>query len=290
MKKKLKSTLGKWSLLLLLAAYTVVIASWAIDKSCAERCAGVQVQVENNGPFSSSISSRSVCDELGRVGRSPGSYPLRSINTDSLERMLSRVNNFEQVECFINSAGKLEVDIIPMMPVARIFTSKGDSYYINCDGKRIDARYRYYADVPVVYGDFSEKRPATLVLPLVKKISSDSVAKSLVSMIEYRSPSNIFIIPRIRGHVVNLGDTSRLDEKFANLLLFYRKVMPYCGWNKYDTLSVKFRGQVVATRRDKSLASHAPQFSDEEDVEEIALQQQDFSTPASPETEPVETR
>ena len=35
---------------------------------------------------------------------------------------------------------------------------------------------------------------------------------------------------------------------------FYRYVAPVKGWEKYDTISVAWRRQVVATRRDKTVA------------------------------------
>ena len=62
---------------------------------------------------------------------------------------------------------------------------------------------------------------------------------------------NIIIIPTVVGHVVNFGDTSMVDDKFLRLRTFYRKVLPTVGWQHYDTIAVKWRGQVVATRRHK---------------------------------------
>jgi hypothetical protein len=36
-------------------------------------------------------------------------------------------------------------------------------------------------------------------------------------------------------------------------MLFYREVMPKRGWNTFDTISVKWNHQVVATRRTKAV-------------------------------------
>ena len=64
--------------------------------------------------------------------------------------------------------------------------------------------------------------------------------------------------------------------------------MPYCGWETYDTISVKYRGQVVATRRDKTPRRHAPELEEQEDVEEQALQLGDITSTGEVETEPVQ--
>ena len=47
--------------------------------------------------------------------------------------------------------------------------------------------------------------------------------------------------------------------------------MPFKGWNYYDTISVKFRGQIVATRRDKKPLYPFEPIVEEEDPEAASL-------------------
>lgn len=138
-----------------------------------------------------------------------------------------------------------------MRPVARVFDGNR-SYYINKDGKRISANARYHVDVPVIEGrlDRMKLRPESY-LPLVRHISDDPGWNALVSAIKIDTPRDIMLVPVIHGHVINLGDTSGYVEKLDRLKKFYREVMPEKGWNYYDTVSVKWRGQVVATRAQK---------------------------------------
>jgi len=53
--------------------------------------------------------------------------------------------------------------------------------------------------------------------------------------------------------VVNIGNADGFDNKFAKLKLFYSEVLPKRGWNTYDTISVKWNHQIVATRRVKAV-------------------------------------
>lgn len=281
MKKKSRQTLLKWACLVALLVYVGWAAVWAMGKGSEQRCCGIDVTVESNGPIAAGMSAESVKSELGLLAQNYSKYPVSKINIDSLERKLSKVNNFEHVECYFNSKGMLCVDVVPMIPVARIF-SKNESYYINRDGKRIDARPEYYADVPVVYGNFTASVPAKSVLPVVDYIDSDLLLSDLVTMIVYRSPSNIMIVPRIKGHIVNIGDANNLKDKFENLLAIYRKVLPVKGWDYYDTISVKFSGQVVCTRRDKTLPDHGSGLADEEEELESEVPLEGFA-PASAE-------
>ncbi len=90
-------------------------------------------------------------------------------------------------------------------------------------------------------------------------------------MFEAKDADDILLIPRVAGHVINFGDASGLERKRRALMAIYRNVMPYKGWEEYDTISVKFRGQVVATRRDKSAAAHSAVLTEEADLEEASL-------------------
>lgn len=265
--------LYKWLILIGLLAYAVLVSAWAGSHVRGLYCTGIDVDIlpaaEGAHNF---LKPEAVLNELGALAHDYSSTPLWSIDTDSLERSLNRVNNFEHVEVVRTTSGKLLITVLPMVPEARIYTPAG-SYYINKEGKRMDAKADFYVNLPVVRGNFTNSMPAVGVLPVVRYIRNDSFLSDLVTMIDYKSPENILLVPRIRGHVVNLGDTTDLPEKFAKLMLMYRKVMPHKGWNTYDTISVKFKGQIVATRADKSMRRHNNvDDSLEEDIEDAAVQ------------------
>jgi hypothetical protein len=107
---------------------------------------------------------------------------------------------------------------------------------------------------------------------LLDYIAADQGLDALVSTVKQERNGNITIIPSIRGHVINFGDTSMLADKFARLRTFYREVMPVRGWETYDTLAVKWRGRIVATRRNKALGqsllvANNEEFDDIDDME-----------------------
>lgn len=187
----------------------------------------------------------------------------KDVDLNSIESALRASDRIERVNVALLNNGTLAIDVVPMVPVARVFDVSG-SYYINTEGKRISADPRYHVDVPVVVGEFSEKYPPARLLPLLSHIAANPVLDALVSTVKQEADGNILIIPTIRGHVINFGDTSLVDNKFDRLRRFYRKVMPVRGWETYDTLAVKWRGQVVATRRNKTLAATSMPVEDED--------------------------
>lgn len=263
------SKIIKTVILTLLTAYATVIAVWANQVASRHVCTGITIEVDGSAAMDSVIK-HGVQEELRRYPQRLVGTPLHSLNTAAIEKYLSRSNNFESVNCMISSRGQLVVSIVPLIPVMRVFYGD-NSYYINKEGKHIVSNADFFSDVPVVTGRFSRSFSPKDILPLVNYVSKDPMLSELVSMISADSKHNLMLIPRIRGHVVNFGDTTRLDEKKRMLALFYRNVMPYKGWEEYDTISVKYRGQIVATRRDKAKLNHAEEYEEEIDLEEATL-------------------
>lgn len=256
-------------LLILLMVYCVGMTVWAKGEAMRHTCVGIEVEVEGARQLDT-IIRKGVREELRHYPGKIVGTPLHQLNTSKIEKYLSGLSNFESVECIITSDGRLLVNIVPLIPVMRVFY-KDNSYYINKDGKHIESKAEFFSDVPVVEGEFSRNFTPRDILPLVRYIESDKDLRNLVSMVVARDASNLMIVPKVKGHIVNFGDTTRLPEKWQALRLFYHKVMPYKGWEEYDTISVKYRGQIVATRRDKTKLNHGEDYHEEEDLEEGTL-------------------
>ncbi len=265
----MRKTIFKWLILTSLFAYIACMTIWARGEAAKLRCTGIEVKIESAGK-AESVTVNGVREELAKFPKKIVGTPVNALNTREIEHYLSAYSNFEDVECSISTAGKLKVEIIPMIPELRVFEGES-SYYINKDGKRIESKPNFFVDVPVVTGNFTPSFTPRNLIGLSRFIQSDPVMRHLVGMIEVRDPDNIILVPRIHGHVINFGDTANMVEKRQALLTMYRKVMPYKGWNMYDTISVKFRHQIVATRRDKTRNLHSLPVEEEVDPEEATL-------------------
>lgn len=263
------NTIFKWVCLVLLIGYSAWITIWAHEEASRHVCKGISVVVDAPAPIDS-IVGRGVVEELSRYPSKIKGVPIDQINTREIEDYLGALSTFESVNCVVTAAGELQVHVVPMVPVMRVFFAD-NSYYINKDGKHIASNAEFFSDVPVVTGDFTHEFQPHHILPLVRFISEDPMMRDLTSMIVARDSRNLIIVPPITGHVVNFGDTTRLAEKRDALKLFYRKVMPYKGWEQYDTISVKFKGQIVATRRDKTKLNVTEDPIEEVDLEEGTL-------------------
>lgn len=240
---------------IILALYLLVALTVAGREPDTDVCSGVNIEVldpDGTPDPTHFVTAAELARELDNLPDHARGLPMTGINTHALRERLLQLDKIEDAEVTRYTDGSIRIKAYPMVPVARIFD--GDrSYYVNRIGKRITASARYHKSVPVIQGRFDPSdtlfTPLSL-MPLIDYIAADSVWNSYISMIQVKSPRDIILIPVIRDHVINIGSPTDFDSKFTRLRRFYAEVLPHQGWEKYDTISLKWRGQIVATKRD----------------------------------------
>ena len=248
-------TILRISLIAGLVIYMVIALGFTSRLADSRLCRGMELCLIDDS-HTGFVRPEELIRELGHLHSSAPGHLLSTFPLDSVERLLAANDKIESAEAVILTNDTVRVTVRTLVPVARVFD--GDrSYYINRDGKTISADARYHMDVPVISGRFTRDGiDPTAVLPLVDYIEAHPEWRELISMIRVSNLNNIYIIPAIRGQVIKLGTIDALDDKFARIDRFYRRVLPYKGWNYYDTISVKWAGQVVASRCDKRHNDH----------------------------------
>lgn len=266
---------------ILLGLYLVIACLWANFRANNELCSGLENdRVEVVDPIHSGfISSEELTAEImPRLGDLK-SRRLSDIGLDSIRTYLIGLDKIETAEVMRLNNDRLRIKVVPMLPIARVWPAAGPSYYVNREGKRILAGPKYHIDVPQITGDY----PAEKLIPLLDYLRENPESEQLITMISARDSCNIFLIPAIRGHVVNLGSITNIDDKFQRLERFYAEVLPHKGWDHYDTISLKWDRQIVATRRHGKLPDLTVPI-----ISELENEGPDLETISAPEAEKPE--
>lgn len=100
------------------------------------------------------------------------------------------------------------------------------------------------------YEDFSK------LINFVNYIENDSFWCAEIVQIEASTMSSgdleLVLIPRTGSHVVEfgqVGDEAQIESKLNKLLAFYQNGLTKLGWDMFSTISVRYEGQVVCTKR-----------------------------------------
>lgn len=255
---------------IMLAIYLAIAFVVTAGESDSEICKAMTINIEGTDGARRFVTAEELSHELDDLPTRAKGLAMANINTHQLRTKLLAMDKIEDVSVLRYTDGTIRISALPIVPVARVFDGK-DSYYINRAGKRVKASARYRRNVPVISGHFPDADTTAMqvtdLLPLIDRIYSDSLWAGYISMIEVKSPNDVILVPAIREHVINIGAPTEIDDKLSRLQTFYTEVLPHQGWNKYDTLSVKWHGQLVATKRQRQVKTlPVSQFDEDESI------------------------
>ena len=113
----------------------------------------------------------------------------------------------------------------------------------------------YKVDPKVRVTDWASKNknePQPLACRLfnfAKYINNDKFWKAQISQVYVVDQNNIELIPRVGPHTILLGSLDDYELKMEKLKLFYEQALTEEGWNKYKQINLKYRNQIVCTKR-----------------------------------------
>ncbi|MDZ4809813.1 MAG: cell division protein FtsQ/DivIB [Bacteroidota bacterium] len=181
--------------------------------------------------------------------------PIASFNLHELEQMLEHNTWIDEAELYFDNRNVLHISVTEKEPVARVFTTTGNSFYIDSLGRKMPLSDKLSARVPVFTG-FPEKKKLSasdsVLLNDIRVTSNfiinDSFWMSQVSQIDITPERNFEMVPVVGNHLVKLGNGENIDKKFHRLMVFYKQVLSKTGFDKYKVIDVQYKGQVVASK------------------------------------------
>ncbi len=257
-KKRYNSTkiLGNilWTLL---GLATIVLLGAAISLRNHKRCKGVNINISGiqNNFF---IDKKEIRDLLEKLcNGTPVGKTLSSFNLASIEKTIQKNEWIKNAELFFDNNKVLRVEVIEREPVARIFTKGGTSFYLDSTLATLPLSDKSSARVPV-FSNFPSQ-PNTLtkadsnLLSGINKISTyilkDSFWMAQIDQVDITSDRTFDMVPKVGNQIIVFGNADNYEEKFNELLTFYKQVASKVGWNKYSKINVQYKGQVVAVKR-----------------------------------------
>jgi cell division protein FtsQ len=181
---------------------------------------------------------------------------IKEIDLKKLEQLLRENVWVRKAEMWFDNRNILHVEVYEREPIARIFTTTGNSFYIDSTEKKLPLSDKLSARVPVFTG-FIEKKifsaKDSFLLDDVRNIATyiknDPFWMSQVAQVDITADKCFELSPVVGDHLIKVGDGKDLEKKFNRLMIFYKQVLAQKGFDAYSTIDVQYSGQVVGTRR-----------------------------------------
>ncbi len=238
----------------------IVVMIWLIarNRKANTFAEGVQVTVEPLPSGDKLISERDVRQALlVSFGNTLEGTELANLEVERMERVLEEDPFVKNADAYIDQNNQLHVRIEQREPVLRILDNNGGNYYLDAAGKKMPPSKNFAARVLVATGnvapytpEFREKRKSTLkdLFALTQTLLADDFFGSFIQQVHINNAGEFILVPLVGDQKIVLGSARRLEDKLRRLKIFYQQGMPYEGWRKYETINLKYSGQVVCKR------------------------------------------
>ncbi len=246
--------IGMLAILLLTAAIVISVA----EKKKSKDAKDVFITVEALQDGNSFISREDILLNIERsFGHVLAGLPIGLLDVERVERVLEADPFVKEADVYINALNEVQITVRQRVPIIRVIDRSGLSYYLDADGRQMPMSKHFTARVLVASGnippyvpDFMEQEGHLLkdMFLLTQDILNDDLLQPLVEQIYVNDQNDFLLIPKIGRQKIIIGPYERMADKIFKLKTFYKEALPYSGWQKYRSINLKYKNQIIAKK------------------------------------------
>jgi len=251
-------------LILIPVLYLFIMPVYLVSSSNLKPCSRIVINIKDSSDYHFVTRRQLLNLVYSKSGRILG-QPVKNVKIPEIEKRINALRELKVAEVYMTIDGSLNIFVDQRNPVMRVMPAEGGDFFIDEDGYVFRRRNLYTPRLHIICGNINIT-PAMLdslsvldtaikntilkdVYQFVKYINKDSFWSAQIDQIYVAGRNEIDLIPRVGNHTVHLGTFENYEGKLRNLEAFYDKVLPAVGWNKYSTINLEFRDQIVCKRR-----------------------------------------
>ncbi|MDR2621524.1 MAG: cell division protein FtsQ [Dysgonamonadaceae bacterium] len=208
-------------------------------------CKKVEVEVANT-LGQNYISENEVVTLMKNMNVFPVGKNLSKISASEIEEKLANNKLIKKAECFKTVGGDVRIKVYQRIPVLRVFSQNG-SYYVDNERQIMPVPNNFAAYVPVAVGNIDNEYAKKQLYDFANYIQKDKFWNSQITQIYVTSRQEIILTPTVGNHQIILGKIEDYVENLDKLRVFYEKGLNKIGWNRYSTINLKYKNEVVCT-------------------------------------------
>jgi len=251
-------------LLMIPILYLIIIPVYFARTSYSRTCSGIEITLTDTSEYHF-VTKKEILNLIYRNNGRIVGMPVKDIQVSKIERGIDVLRELKIAEVYMSINGTLHVYAVQRVPLIRVIADDGGDYFMDKEGVVVRRRHLYTPRLHIVGGNVtvtSEMIKGVSVLDtsiknsilkdiyyLVDYIKGNSFWSAQIDQIYVDRNSEIDLVPRIGNHIVHLGTADDFALKLTNLEVFYKKVLPEVGWNKYSVINLEYKDQIVCQRR-----------------------------------------
>jgi cell division protein FtsQ len=255
--------IGLW---IVLGLVFIILWGFTSAKQSTSLCTDLKITIDLK-EGNSFISEEDIEVYLRTHNVHPKGKQWQEIDLLSLEEKLETIPEVKKAAVYKNLNGRLRVDITQRNPIVRVMNANGTQFYLDEEGYQMPLSEHYTPRVPVVTGYINDpytRYSATEIAKnetLAETVKSDEVFQLVswlrknpywnaqVQQINFNLYNEIELVPTLGDHIIELGTLENFDRKLNKLKIFYTEGLNHADWNAYDTINIKFKDQIICTKK-----------------------------------------
>jgi cell division protein FtsQ len=251
-------------LLLIPSLYLVIMPVYYSHWHYSKTCKKIEITITDSSDYHF-VTKRDIQNTIISNNGNIIGKPVKEIKMDEIESTMRKYRELKTAEVFMSIDGTLHIIGDQRTPIMRVMANNGGDYYVDDEGVVILRRNLYTPRLHIVGGNINISQAMLNGVSVIDTSIKNSILKDIFYLVKYinrddfwsaqidqifvDSNDEIDLIPRVGNHTIHLGSTENIEEKLRNLEVFYDKVLPDVGWNKYSSINLAFRDQIVCKRR-----------------------------------------
>jgi cell division protein FtsQ len=234
---------------------TLTLLVAAINYRDSKKCQGINIEISgvNNNYFIDKNDISTLLEK--KFGKKLQGQLIKNFDLTAMENELKKDIWVNKSELYFDNNGILNIKVEEKEPVARVFSSDGNSFYVDSLNNILPLNIKHAAILPV-FTNFPTSlrvlaKADSNLLNDVKHIGiyikNDPFLFSMIDQIDINTDREFEFIPKLGNFLIQFGNAADMTNKFEKLKLFYKKIIPLKGLGVYNKVNLSYRNQIVAT-------------------------------------------
>jgi len=236
------------------ALIVLFVVAWKAKEE--KKCSSIEIELVGENTAALFIDEKEILQIIHEQGIKEG-LPIGVVNLNTLEKYLKTIRWIKHVEIFLDNTQALQVKIEQRIPIARIFTASGNSFYIDKEGLQLPLKQLTVLRLPVFTNFPSDQqnlsKPDSLllndILHFTKAVQNDSFFMAQTAQVNIAINGDFELVPTVGDHLVLIGSVENIEDKLNRLYTFYKNVWVQSGLNAYQVIDCRFDNQIVALKK-----------------------------------------
>jgi cell division protein FtsQ len=257
---KLTKYISKSLTLAIALSVLFALVAFTEYKASEKRCIDVSVEIPKiegehiHSDIHFFIDKKDIIDLITFKGREPlKERKLEHFNVHEVEELIKTDRFVDGVEVFKTLKGEVKIKVTQRRPMVRMIR-KDSSFYISDQGVILPLSNRFSARVPLLLekGKSFYFTQDTVISPrdeelkeFLSIVDHDEFLNKLISQIIIDEEGRLEIIPQLSRQKIYWGKPTDTESKVERLKIVYKKILPSKGWNKYKTVNLSYKDQII---------------------------------------------